>query len=50
MGCWAMPTGNFDSQLISVGMAQWNFGTGSLQPVLKRWRDGSDRAHGSNGH
>jgi hypothetical protein len=39
-GCWAMPTGNFDSQLISVGMAQWNFGTGSLQPVLVRWRDG----------
>jgi hypothetical protein len=39
MGCWAMPAGNFDSQLISVGMAQWNYGTGSLQPVLKRWRD-----------
>lgn len=39
MGCWAMPVGNFDSQLISVGMSQWNFGTGSLQPVLKRWRD-----------
>jgi len=38
MGCWAMPTGNFDSQLISVGMAQWNFGTGSLQPVLSAWR------------
>jgi hypothetical protein len=38
MGCWAMPVGNFDSQLISVGMAQWNYGTGSLQPVLKRWR------------
>lgn len=38
MGCWAMPTGNFDSQLISVGMAQWNFGTGSLQPVLTAWR------------
>ncbi|MES2096890.1 MAG: hypothetical protein V4459_09020 [Pseudomonadota bacterium] len=38
MGCWAMPAGNFDSQLISVGMAQWNFGTGSLQPVLQRWR------------
>lgn len=38
MGCWAMPTGNFDSQLISVGMAQWNFGTGSLQPVLAAWR------------
>jgi hypothetical protein len=39
MGCWALPTGNFDSQLISVGMAQWNFGTGSLQPVLAAWRD-----------
>jgi hypothetical protein len=40
MGCWAMPVGNFDSQLISVGMSQWNYGTGSLQPVLKAWRDG----------
>ncbi len=39
MGCWAMPAGNFDSQLISVGMAQWNFGTGSVQPVLAAWRD-----------
>ena len=39
MGCWAMPVGNFDSQLISVGMSQRNFGTGSLQPVLERWRD-----------
>jgi hypothetical protein len=39
-GCWATPTGNFDSQLVSAGMAQWNFGTGSLQPVLMRWRDG----------
>ena len=39
-GCWAMPAGNFDSQLVSVGMAQWNFGTGSLQPVLMQWRDG----------
>jgi hypothetical protein len=37
MGCWAMPVGNFDSQLISVGMSQWNFGTGSLQPVLGEW-------------
>jgi hypothetical protein len=40
IGCWAMPAGNFDSQLISVGMAQWNYGTGSLQPVLAAWRDG----------
>ncbi len=38
MGCWAFPAGNFDSQLISVGMAQWNYGTGSLQPLLKQWR------------
>ncbi|OSZ64316.1 hypothetical protein CAP40_16765 [Sphingomonas sp. IBVSS2] len=38
MGCWAMPVGNFDSQLVSVGMAQWNFGTGSLQPLLKAWK------------
>lgn len=38
MGCWAMPVGNFDSMLISVGMAQWNYGTGSLQPVLRQWR------------
>lgn len=40
MGCWAMPVGNFDSMLVSVGMSQWNYGTGSLQPVLKAWRDG----------
>ena len=40
MGCWAMPAGNFDSQLVSVGMSQWNFGTGSLQPVLRAWRKG----------
>ncbi|HST35239.1 MAG TPA: hypothetical protein VLK25_01225 [Allosphingosinicella sp.] len=39
MGCWAMPVGNFDSQLISVGMSQWNYGTGSLQPVLEQWRE-----------
>lgn len=38
MGCWAMPAGNFDSQLISVGMAQWNFGTASLQPLLSSFR------------
>ncbi|WP_157073821.1 hypothetical protein [Sphingomonas soli] len=37
-GCWAEPAGNFDGQLISVGMSQWNYGTGSLQPVLKAWK------------
>lgn len=40
MGCWALPAANFDSQLISVGMAQWNYGTGSLQPLLARWKAG----------
>lgn len=39
-GCWADPTGNFDGQLVSVGMSQWNFGTGSLQPLLKAWKRG----------
>lgn len=39
-GCWADPAGNFDSQLVSVGMSQWNFGTGSLQPLLKAWKKG----------
>ncbi|WP_326525492.1 hypothetical protein [Sphingomonas sp.] len=43
MGCWAMPVGNFDSQLISVGMSQWNYGTGSLQPLLAAWRKGLGR-------
>lgn len=38
MGCWAMPVGDFDGQLVSVGMSQWNYGTGSLQPVLKAWK------------
>ncbi|TGX52660.1 hypothetical protein E5A73_13505 [Sphingomonas gei] len=38
MGCWAMPVGNFDGQLVSVGMSQWNYGTGSLQPVLAAWK------------
>ena len=37
-GCWAAPAGNFDGQIISVGMSQWNFGTGSLQPLLKSWK------------
>lgn len=37
-GCWAGATGNFDGQLVSVGLAQWNFGSGSLQPLLIRYR------------
>jgi hypothetical protein len=38
-GCWAGATGNFDGQLLSVGVMQWNFGRGSLQPILKRFSE-----------
>lgn len=38
-GCWGAPTGDFDGQLVSVGVMQWNFGQGSLQPLLKRFRE-----------
>ena len=32
-------TGNFDKQGISFGFLQWNFGQGSLPPVLKKMYD-----------
>lgn len=38
-GCWAGATGNFDGQLLSVGIMQWNFGQGSLQPIIKRFSE-----------
>ena len=38
-GCWAGGTGDFDGQLVSVGFAQWNYGQGSLQPILIRYRN-----------
>lgn len=38
-GCWAGATGNFDAQIVSVGVLQWNYGQGSLQPVMRRFRD-----------
>ncbi|MDP1956254.1 MAG: hypothetical protein Q8K71_17460 [Polaromonas sp.] len=37
-GCWAGATGNFDGEILSVGFAQWNFGQGSLQPLLLAFR------------
>jgi len=37
-GCWSGASGDFDGQLVSVGLAQWNYGQGSLQPLLKRYR------------
>lgn len=33
--CFAGLSGNFDGQGISFGVLQWNFGQGSLQPLLK---------------
>lgn len=36
-GCWGGATGNFDGQWLSAGVMQWNLGTGSLQPLLKRY-------------
>jgi hypothetical protein len=37
-GCWAAPSGNFDGMLVSVGLAQWNYGTDSLQPLMASWK------------
>lgn len=33
--CFASMTGNFDGQGMSFGALQWNFGQGTLQPLLK---------------
>jgi hypothetical protein len=33
--CFSGITGDFDGQGISYGVLQWNFGTGSLQPLLR---------------
>lgn len=35
-GCFSCVTGDFDGQGISFGALQWNFGQGSLQPILER--------------
>lgn len=34
--CFAGVSGDFDGQGISFGVLQWNFGQGSLQPLLKK--------------
>jgi hypothetical protein len=36
-GCWGGATGNFDDQVLSLGVAQWNLGQGSLQPLLRSY-------------
>ena len=35
-GGWEAVAGNFDGQVLSYGPLQWNLGTGTLQPMLKR--------------
>src|SRR5829696_9897649 len=35
-GCFSCVVGDFDGQGISFGALQWNFGQGSLQPILER--------------
>src|SRR5262245_13799515 len=37
-GCWAGATGNFDDQIVSAGVLQWNYGQNSLQPKMKAFR------------
>jgi len=37
-GCWAGVTGNFDGQLASIGVLQWNYGQNSIQPLLKSFK------------
>lgn len=37
--CFAGITGDFDGQAISFGALQWNFGQGSLQPLLKKMEE-----------
>jgi hypothetical protein len=36
-GCWGGVVGDFDGQWLSAGVMQWNLGSGSLQPLLKRY-------------
>jgi hypothetical protein len=39
-GCWSGASGNFDNQIISIGILQWNYGKNSLQPLLLSYRNG----------
>jgi hypothetical protein len=38
-GCWGGATGDFDDQIVSVGALQFNFGKGSLQKVLVKYKN-----------
>jgi len=51
-GCFATVAGNFDGQGMSFGALQWNFGQGTLQPLLQkmfaRHPDVASRIFGDN--
>lgn len=42
-GCWSSASGDFDGQIVSVGIAQWNYGQKTLQPLLRRFRESFPR-------
>lgn len=37
-GCWGTATGNFDGQIISVGVLQWNYGQRTLPALMRLFR------------
>jgi hypothetical protein len=37
-GCWAGISDNFDKQLISAGVLQWNYGQNSVQVLLRNFK------------
>jgi hypothetical protein len=45
-GCWSSAAGDFDGQIISVGVMQWNLGQGSLQPLLRKFKTGAPSSQG----
>jgi hypothetical protein len=46
-GCWSGVTGNFDDQIVSAGVLQWNYGQKSLQPIMLAYQAqfATDRAY-----
>lgn len=37
-GCWGSATGNFDGQIVSAGVLQWNYGQNTLQDLIRAFR------------
>ncbi|WPO44204.1 hypothetical protein [Tardiphaga sp. 42S5] len=46
-GCWSGYTGNFDGQIISLGVLQWNYGQSSLQSLMTAYQNqfATDKAY-----